>query len=283
MGIEHRERRERALAAAQAIAGRYGLDAGRPRVLQDSNHTVIHLAPAPIVAKVNTSPEEANLAGEVEIAWFLASQGAPVVLPASLLPPGPHVEGGLEVTFWEYCVHEPGEPSLEMLGRSLRALHDVLASYPAPLRAWDRFDGVERVLGDEHALTALDVSDRGFLRSRYRRLRAAIDGFQPPLRPLHGEPHSGNLLLSSQGPRWIDFESACLGPQEWDLTVLPDEIVDRYFSGVDWELLGVLRAMRSLVVAVWCWLDPDRAPVLRQAGTYHLALLRTSSQNWRVP
>jgi hypothetical protein len=65
-----------------------------------------------------------------------------------------------------------------------------------------------------------------------------------------------------------------MGPQEWDLTVLPDDIIAQYFEHVDWDLLAVLRQMRSLCVATWCWLDPDRAPVLRDAGTYHLSLLK---------
>jgi hypothetical protein len=75
-------------------------------------------------------------------------------------------------------------------------------------------------------------------------------------------------------PRWTDFESACLGPQGWDLTVLPDEVAASYFKDIDWDLLQRLRQRRSLCVAVWCWVDPDRAPVLRQAGTYHLSVLR---------
>jgi len=268
------ERQQRAIAVAQSIAGRYGIDAGHPTILQDSNHTVIHLAPAPLVAKVSTSPEVASLTDEVMIAQFLVSMDGPVVPPTSLLPPGPHLEHGLEVSFWEYCSHDSGEPSPNVLGGSLRRLHDVLDGYSKPLRAWDRFDGIAGVLEASSTLQALPVDDRRFLQARYQELLSAIGSFCPAIRPLHGEPHGGNLLLSPHGPRWIDFESACLGPQEWDLTVLPDEVAARYFEGIDWNLLRLLRQMRSLCVAVWCWVDPDRAPVLRQAGTYHLALLK---------
>jgi hypothetical protein len=64
------ERQRRAIGAARAIATRYGVTYDRPSILQDSNHTVIHLAPAPIVAKVATSPEESSLADEVAVATF---------------------------------------------------------------------------------------------------------------------------------------------------------------------------------------------------------------------
>lgn len=269
------ERQERAIAAARRIAAGYGVDSDRPTILQDSNHTVIHLAPAPVVAKVNTSPEEASLSDEIAIGRFLAARGGPVVPPTSLFPPGPYVVDGLEVTFWQYCPHDSGEPSPDVHGASLRLLHDALDGYPVPLRPWDRFDGIESVLASPSILGALPADDRRFLSHRYRELLTAIGRFHPVLRPLHGEPHGGNLLRTPSGPRWIDFESACRGPQEWDLTVLPDEVAARYFADIDWDLLAVLRQMRSLCVAVWCWVDPDRAPILRQAGTHHLNLLRS--------
>lgn len=271
------ERQRRAIGAARAIATRYGVTCDRPSILQDSNHTVIHLAPAPIVAKVATSPEESSLADEVAVATFLASRKAPVVPPSDLLPPGPHWEDDLEVTFWTNCPHESGEPPPAVLGRSLQALHEVLTSCPLPLRAWDRFDGVEYVLFDPSALTSLSADDRSFLRRRYEELTSAISTFHITARPLHGEPHAANLLMSTHGPRWIDFESACLGPQEWDLTVLPDKTVFRYFTDVNADLLRLLRLMRSLCVAVWCWLDPGRAPALRRAGEYHLRALYESA------
>jgi hypothetical protein len=271
------DRQQRAITVARAIAGRYGITCDRPFILQDSNHTVIYLAPAPVVAKVGTSPEETSLADEVAVAQFLVSRNAPVVPPTEILPPGPHLEGGLEVTFWQYCPHDPDEPPPEVLGQSLRLLHEALADCPVPLRAWDRFDGVEHVLFNPSALQALSEDDRAFLRRRYVELMSAIATFHPTVRPLHGEPHAANLLRSAHGPRWIDFESTCLGPQEWDLTVLPDELVARFFADVDGDLLRVLRHMRSLCVAVWCWLDPDRSPVLRSAGEYHLRVLYTAS------
>jgi len=34
---------------------------------------------------------------------------------------------------------------------------------------------------------------------------------------LHGEPHDGNRISTAAGIRWIDFESCCVGPLEWDL------------------------------------------------------------------
>lgn len=270
-------RQSRAIESARSVASRYGIERLEPRILHDSNHTIVHLAPVPLVAKVNTSSERSDLRRELRIADYLTARGAPVVPPTSLLPPGPHCEAGLELTFWEYCPHDATEPDPETLGCSLHALHQALEDFPDPLPAWDEFDALETVLFEPSALQALPREDRDYLRTTYHALRDEVAGVQYHSRPLHSEPHSGNLLLSPHGPRWIDFESACSGPAEWDLTVLPDDVVRRHFADVDYDLLRILKRMRSLVVATWCWLDPDRDPLLREAGTFHLRLLRSQA------
>jgi len=50
-----RERREQAIKAATKIAATYNIKSNEPILLKDSNNTVIHLAPSPVVAKVATS------------------------------------------------------------------------------------------------------------------------------------------------------------------------------------------------------------------------------------
>jgi hypothetical protein len=67
----------------------------------------------------------------------------------------------------------------------------------------------------------------------------------------------------------IDFESACTGPLEWDLSALPGGGAG-VFPDVDHELLAVLRQLRSLCVAVWCWQRPGRTPEIDRAARLHL-------------
>jgi hypothetical protein len=90
MGAVHRlERRSRALKAALAVAVAQRLDASEARVLQDWNDTVVHLAPAPIVARVRTSwvaeaePGGQTYAREIAVAKHVAARGGPVVEPAA--------------------------------------------------------------------------------------------------------------------------------------------------------------------------------------------------------
>lgn len=260
------------------VAARYGLAIERLRLLHHSNNIVLRLDPTPIVAKVATSSHRrggaASLTRELEVARFLAARRAPSARPASAPPAGPHRSRGVVVTFWEYRAHDPDvEVDPRSAARSLAHLHGALASYDGSLPPFTvQIDDAGRIL-QTHPLPALAPSDRAFLTATHARLSVAVAAHHLTARPLHGEAHLGNVLATRDGPCWIDFEAACLGPVEWDVAGFGGEALDHY-SDVDRDLLELLSELRSLCVAVWCSMNPDRAPELREAAEHHLHRLR---------
>lgn len=84
----------RALEAAVAVAKAHGLACKEPIVLADRSNVIVHLSPAPVVARVATTtalvrPEAgAWLEREITVAGFLAERGVAVVPPSDELPPG---------------------------------------------------------------------------------------------------------------------------------------------------------------------------------------------------
>ena len=112
-----------------------------------------------------------------------------------------------------------------------------------------------------------------FLRDVYDEGLQTLAGDVPHEHRLHGEPHDGNRLVTTAGIRWIDFESCCKGPLEWDLAFLQSEF-DAELGDVDYDLLAQLRRLNSARVATWC-LAESRFPTMRLYGEGHLALLRS--------
>jgi aminoglycoside phosphotransferase (APT) family kinase protein len=100
------------------------------------------------------------------------------------------------------------------------------------------------VLSSDTRIPALAKDDLMLLRTAFDDLLAQLDDRTFPQRALHGEPHDGNHLLTPSGLRWIDFESACLGPPEWDLAFLPDG-ARAAFTDVDLDLLALLKVLDS--------------------------------------
>jgi len=273
-----RGRVDRAVEAAVAVAAGCGVAATTPRVLHHSNNVVVHLAPTPVVAKVAISHHRASGAGsiapELAVGRYLAEQGAPTVSPATILPAGPHYAGGLVLSYWDWCPNDAdGVVDGRAVGRSLAALHGALDGYPGELPPFTaHVEDAGAILAAE-PLPALPGADRAFLADLHTRLVGKLAATPVSARVLHGEVHLGNLLAADDGLRWIDFEAACVGPLEWDLTGLPDEALTA-FPLVDRGLLPLLRDVRSCCVAAWCWRNPERAPELRAAAEFHLDRLR---------
>ncbi len=276
-------RRRRALEAATAIARLYGVTHHAAYVLKDSNNTIVHLAPSTIVAKVGTTTIRADagevLARELEIGAHLARHGAPVAPPTSAIPPGPHRYGAMTVTCWSFRP-KSGERRLShgTLAVALRRLHDAFADYPGALPSLtDVLDGAGRVIADPSSTPELPPADRSFLEAASARIAHRIRGLHlPAATPLHGDPHlDGNVLVTAAGPIFVDFEGACTGPPEWDLTALPREVAMNY-GGADIDLADQLREARSLAVTAWCWMHPDRSPEIEEAAHFHLNVLKAA-------
>ena len=274
----HAGRHVLAVRAAAAVARRHGLRVSEPRILSDCNNTIVHLAPLPLVAKVcHTTGRPAGpaaLGRELEIAQHLQESGAPVVPISAEVPSKVHIFETQALTFWQYRERDlDATLNSASAGRSLAEVHAALATYRGPLPTFiDR--QVKRaglLLAEPISLGGLAPSDREFLAGEHRRLTGELIGRNLLPRVLHGDPHPGNFLVSHCRHLLIDFESACLGPLEWDLSALPD-------GGAtfphDPDLLALLRRLRRLCAAVWCMAQAWRSPELARSAGLHLTALR---------
>lgn len=276
----HTDRGAAAIRAAQAVATRLDIECDRARILKDSNNTIVHLSPAPLIAKVGTTTIRSDaamvLARELAVGAYLAENGAPIAPPASEVPAGPHVENNVVITLWTYVEPSDDQPvSDSSLGEMLTSFHRAFADYRDELPDFSENVGqAKRALHDHAKTTRLRDEDRGFLLQVATEITTALAAADLERHPLHGDPHlDGNILQSKRGPLLVDFEAACLGPYEWDLTALPR--ARSAYPRADPEVLALLSRMRSLVVSTWCWMQYGRAAEVDEGAHVHLAFLRS--------
>jgi Phosphotransferase enzyme family len=199
-----------AVEAAVAVAEAYGVRCEKPIVLREAWHVLVHLWPAPVVARVTSGAPGVNpddVEQELRVAEHAARAGAPVVQPSDLLPPGPHRHGGHTLVFWRYLERD-GALDASAAGRGLRTLHDSLANYAGELPRAGRADEVRAML--EPFAPSEDVELLCELASREL----------PEGQALHGDVHLFNCIQTRAGPIWHDLETACRGPREYDLASL---------------------------------------------------------------
>src|SRR3989442_10987363 len=138
-----------AVDAALTVARAHGLPTGRPRLLRDLTNVIVHLEPAPVVARVPITLARLRgaewFATEIALARFLMDADAPIAPLARDVDPGPHEQEGFFVTLWEYVDHDPERFDAGAAGESLRELHRALGRFPGELPSCDRLGEVRRL------------------------------------------------------------------------------------------------------------------------------------------
>jgi hypothetical protein len=249
------------VAAAVALARSHGLAVEEPTVLADLFSVMVHLRPAPVVARVPTwisrlrTPVGDWLAREVAVTTFLAEQGAPVVTPSRELPPGPHRHDGHTISFWTYLRPDPDRvPTAADCSAMLVDLHAALRSYPGALPtlapAVVDLPGWLAALDAEVAGDILGADGVARLRAAAERLGRFLETADGAAQPLHGDAHPGNLIATRDGLVWIDFEEVCRGPIEWDLATMLDPDAVAAYHRPDPEVLARCTELRNLQVAL---------------------------------
>ncbi|MDG4795148.1 aminoglycoside phosphotransferase family protein [Micromonospora sp. WMMD1082] len=208
-------RAEDAIDVVVAAAAEAGVSAHGAVAVRVGENGVILLPTAGVLARVvPTRTSGGDPRREIDIAAWLAEQQLPVVRPVRQEPItiGQHV-----VSLWEYLT-ESRPADLVTLAECLRQLHSVpLPTNLLPrLSPFDKFD--ERL----EAGVDLDKADSVLLRQLRDDLSTRWDVAEFALGEavLHGDAHMENLLVAGDGrPAFVDLETVCIGPPEWDLTL----------------------------------------------------------------
>jgi aminoglycoside phosphotransferase (APT) family kinase protein len=214
------------MAAACAVAAACGLAPDEAIVIHSGSNVLVHLRPAPVVARVMTGTVVLHhdpstwLEREISVLEFLASTRL-AVAPSRSIAPGPHYHDGLWMTFTEWipdvriATHLDDAPRL---GRALRDLHAELRPFEGDLgNLRDLRERIERVHGQLRSADARETIVISSLRARLDALHEVVFESALPAQALHGDVSLRNLLHTPSRLIWNDFEDTFRGPVHWDL------------------------------------------------------------------
>ncbi|MEU8401454.1 aminoglycoside phosphotransferase family protein [Nonomuraea sp. NPDC048892] len=268
---------ERAMIAARSTASSLGLAADDAIVLHDSNKVTLRLLPCDVLARVAPGADDQVARFEIEVARRLAASGSPVAALEPRVEPRAYERDGFVITLWTH--YEPAGsgdvPSAEVAA-ALGRLHAGMRAMEIPAPHFtDRAEEARRLVADRDRSAALPDDDRRLLAGTLRDLRRSITEHGAPEQFLHGEPHPGNVLSTKDGLLFIDFETCCRGPVEFDLAHQPEEIAEHY-PDVDHELLRQCRILVLAMITAWRWDRDDQLPDGRRLGEEWIAQLRAA-------
>jgi len=99
---------------------------------------------------------------------------------------------------------------------------------------------------------------------------------------LHGEPHSGNVLRTRDGLLFVDLETCCRGPIEFDIAHAtinasgPPIEVSAHYAGADQSLVRECWILMLAMVTTWRCEPGDDLPNGRAMAIDWIRQLRTA-------
>jgi Ser/Thr protein kinase RdoA (MazF antagonist) len=127
-------------------------------------------------------------------------------------------------TYYEELTSPSEAPSADYadaLGRLHAGMRQVDLATP---HFMDRVAQAEQLVASRDRTPDLADADRELLHRTLRNLRRAINDRGTSEQLLHGEPHPGNVLSTNNGPLFVDLETCCRGPVEFDLAHVPEKV-----------------------------------------------------------
>jgi hypothetical protein len=274
---------QRALEAARSTASALGLRAGDGVVVHNSNRIAVRLTPCDVLARVAPLAHQAGAAFEVEVGRRLAAAGCPVEEPEPRAEPRVYVRDGFAITLWTYYEAVPPQDIAPAeYARTLERHHAGIRriDLTAP-HFTDRVAEAQWLVGDRAQTPELDDTGRTLLGNTLRGLRRAIVDRGAPEQLLHGEPHPGNLLNTKKGLLFIDLETCCRGPVEFDLAHAPED-VSEHCPAVNQGLLRECRVLVLAMVTAWRWDRDDQFPDGRYWGIEGLNQVRVALDHYGI-
>ena len=250
----------RAVEAGGSAASALGLRVDDVVVIHNSDRIALRLIPCDVLARVAPSAHQAGCEFEVEVARRLAETGGPV---AELEPRAEYrvyLRDGFAISFWTYYEPSGSQVAPADYAGALVRLHAALrqTDLGAP-HFTDRVAGAQKEVGDRERTPALPGPDRELLGTTLSRLSSSISRGGAGEQLLHGEPHPGNVLSTRRGPLFVDLETCCRGPIEFDVAHAPDEAAEHY-PGADHDLIRQCRILMWALFTTWRWRHDDQLP-----------------------
>ena len=276
--------RDAALRAARSAASGLGLPVDDAVVLHDSNRLAVRLVPCDVVARVVPATTSCRRIAEfeVEMARRLVAADGPVAALEPRFDPRVYERDDFVINFWAY--HQPvsGDTGPTEYAETLMRLHGAMRGidHPAP-HFTDRVAEAQRLVADPDRTPELEGPDRRLLGDSLARLRWSVGRRGGREQLLHGEPHPGNLLRTERGLLFVDLETLCRGPVEFDIAHCPEEVADHY-PDADRQTVRLCRVLMRAMVTTWRWDRDDDFPDRDRWRHEGLRQLRAELESYEV-
>jgi hypothetical protein len=247
-------------------------------VLADHSNLLVHLRPTSVVARVATMTGTVRkgdtwLKREIAIASHLTAAGAPVIPPSRVVSPGPYHHNGLVLSFWEF-VQELDEPvDTTTAGKALRECHEAVVDFDGELPVLDALSESEQIFSQLCSEGVFSLADAEMLQKVNERLKTQFLQLELPMQPVHGDSNPSNVLNTTRGVLWADWEDTFIAPIVWDIACFvassrvfgkdveqANAALNGYGIKIDDEVLDLYIEARTFQTLLWNYIIGQEHP-----------------------
>ena len=211
---------ERTREILKAACQRSGIECSDAELLRHQSNAVYLLRHAQIVVKI-ARPESAieDIRRTVDLTRWLMELQFPTVPICDINQP--LIVDGSAVTFWQYLPQKKPISAAD-IAAPLRMLHHLPMPPRTVVQELPQLDAISAIRYSLDRQGLLSDDERIFLLRRCAYLEAALTNvsYERADCLIHGDPQHRNTLWSGRQAVLCDWESACIGPVEWDLVTI---------------------------------------------------------------
>ncbi|BAY33233.1 stress response kinase A [Nostoc carneum NIES-2107] len=267
-----------AIVTVCEVAQNQGINFDRAIVLADHSNLLVHLHPTPVVARVATTTGtvrkgDAWLKREIAVATHLATAGAPIIPPSTVVAPGPYNHNGLVLSFWEFVEELDAPVNPNIAGRALSECHEALVDFQGELPILDALSESEQIFYQLQSQGVFSTADTDMLQRVNERLKTQFSQLQLPMQAVHGDSNPSNVLNTTRGVLWADWEDTFIAPIFWDIASLvaasrvlgkdvewSDAALQGYGVKIDEQVLNLFIEARTFQTVLWNYIIGQQHP-----------------------
>jgi hypothetical protein len=197
-----------------------GIEPAEPRLLRHQTNAVYLIETAAVVVKI-ARPDYAidDIRRTVDLTRWLVAQQFPTVPLYDVDQPA--IIDGSGVTFWRYLPQRKPISAPDIAG-PLRELHHLPKPPNAVVPTLPPLDAISAIRYSLNRESLLSTVEHDFLLDRCAALESRLTElrYERPSCLLHGDPQHRNTLWDGEQAVLCDWESAIIGPAEWDLITI---------------------------------------------------------------
>jgi hypothetical protein len=263
---------------ALAVAAAYGLAQDEAIVIYSGSNVLVHLRPAPVVARVMTGTVALHddpsrwLKREISVLEFLAPSGL-AVAPSPFIAPGPHHHDGLRMTFSEWIPDVEPQPNSTTLTGSVGRCGICMMSCDRSTVTWATWMPCAKTFIASMASFGRPTARRPtrsprFARDWTRCERSSLSRRFPP-RPCTGTYRSATCSTRRNASSGMTLRTPFVG-RHWDLASYTSSLRTRGASSSlvremlnayrwdDEQELAPFTAAQDVYVEIWQMYDRQR-------------------------